>query len=58
MFTSRDLTDQVTHAADAVDGTHDVPAIVAEIIERWGTVDIETLDHEEFWAVMGKHATN
>lgn len=58
MYTSRDLTDQVTRATDAADGTYDVPAIVAEIIEQHGAVDIETLDTGEFWAVVGKHATD
>jgi hypothetical protein len=54
-ITSRDVTDQVTIATDASDGEYDVSAIVAEIIEKHGAVDIETLDGDEFWAIVGKH---
>lgn len=57
-FTSRDLTDQVTHATNASDGTYDVPAIVADIIDQHGAVDIDTLDHDEFWTIVGNHATD
>lgn len=56
-FTSRDLRDQVTRATDASDGEYDVDAIVEEVVEKYGAVDIETLDSGEFWAVVGKHAT-
>jgi hypothetical protein len=57
-FTSRDLTDQVTRATDAADGEYDVPAIVEQIIETHGAVDIDTLDGDEFWAIVGSHATS
>lgn len=57
-FTSRDLTDQVTRATAASDGTYDVPAIVEDIIERHGAVDIDTLDSDEFWTIVGNHATD
>lgn len=57
-FTSRDLTDQVTRATDASDGTYNVDAIVSEIVERYGAVDIDSLDSDEFWSVVGKHATD
>lgn len=56
-FTSRDPTDQVTRATDASDGTYDVPAIVEAIIDRHGAVDIDTLDSDEFWSIVGAHAT-
>ena len=56
-FTSRDLRDQIVTATDASDGEYDVDAIVEEIVEKHGAVDIETLDSDEFWAIVGKHAT-
>lgn len=57
-FTSRDLRDQVTTATEASDGTYDVDAIVEEIVERHGAVDVDTLEHDEFWAIVAKHAVD
>ncbi|GAX57353.1 hypothetical protein [Streptomyces olivochromogenes] len=56
-FTSRDLRDQIVTATDASDGEYDVDAIVEEIVAAHGAVDIDTLDTDEFWAIVGKHAT-
>lgn len=56
-ITSRDVTDQVKIATDASDGEYDVSAITAEIIERYGAVDVDTIDSDEFWAIVGRHAT-
>ncbi|WP_060888081.1 hypothetical protein [Streptomyces caniscabiei] len=57
-FTSRDLRDQIVTATDASDGEYDVDAITEEIIEQHGAVDIDTLDTDEFWAIVGKHGTD
>ncbi|MEV4672754.1 hypothetical protein AB0K34_13950 [Actinomadura sp. NPDC049382] len=58
-FTSRDLRDQVARATDASDGEYDVPAIVAEIIERQGgAVPVDDIETGEFWEIVGKHATD
>ncbi|MFF7837535.1 hypothetical protein ACFZC6_01675 [Streptomyces ossamyceticus] len=56
-FTSSNLRDQIVTATDASDGECDVDAITEEIIEQHGAVDIETLDTDEFWAIVAKHAT-
>lgn len=56
-FTSRDLRDQIVTATDASDGEYDVDAIVEDIIEQHGAVDIDTLDTDDFWAIVGKHTT-
>jgi hypothetical protein len=56
-FTSRDLRDQIVTATDASDGEYDVDAILADILEQYGAVDIDSLDSGEFWAIVGKHAT-
>ncbi|PWG13877.1 hypothetical protein DF268_08370 [Streptomyces sp. V2] len=55
-FTSRDLRDQIITATDASDGEYNIDAILDEIIEEHGAVDIDTLDTGEFWAIVGKHA--
>ncbi|MCT2591162.1 hypothetical protein LHJ74_14805 [Streptomyces sp. N2-109] len=57
-ITRSDVRHQVATATDASEGTYDVDAIVAEIIDQHGAVDIDTLDHDEFWATVGKHATD
>jgi hypothetical protein len=56
-FTDRDLRNQINTATNASDGTYDVDAILADIIERHGVVDIDTLDSDEFWSIVGAHAT-
>lgn len=56
-FTSRDLRDQIVTATDASDGEYDVDAIVEDIVEKYGAVDIDTIDTDEFWQIVGKHAT-
>jgi hypothetical protein len=55
-FTASDLRRQVETATDASDGEYDVDAIIEAITERHGAVDIDTLDADEFWAVVGQHA--
>jgi hypothetical protein len=57
-FTSTDLTAQVQTATDASDGTYDVAAIVAEIIELHGAVDVDSIDTDEFWTIVAKHSTD
>lgn len=56
-FTSNDLRTQIVHATNASDGTYNVDAILEEILDKHGAVDIETLDTDEFWTIVGKHAT-
>jgi hypothetical protein len=55
-FTSRDLHDQITTATDASDGDYAIDAIVNEIVEKHGAVDIDTLDTDEFWLIVADHA--
>lgn len=57
-ITAADLTTQVERATDASDGTYDVPAIVADILDTHGAIDIDTLDHAEFWGIVAAHATD
>lgn len=55
-FTSSNLRDQIVTATDASDGEYDIDAITAAIIEKHGAVDIDTIDTDEFWAIVGQHA--
>lgn len=43
----RSLTDQ----AQGVD----VGAVADEIRDRYGLVDIDSIDHDEYWAIVRKH---
>jgi len=55
----RDIRDHVTAATDASDGTYDIDAIVTEIGETYGyDIDPATIDAAEYWAIVGKHATD
>lgn len=46
----------VKQATDASDGTYDNEAIVAEIVDKYGMVDIDTIEHDDFWDIVIKHA--
>jgi hypothetical protein len=56
MITATDITYQVRQATDASEGTYDVDAIVAEIVQTYGRVDVDTIDHDEFWTIVLRHA--
>lgn len=56
-FTASDLRDQIVRATDASDGEYDIDAITEEILKAHGAVDIDSIDTDEFWATVGKHAT-
>ena len=56
MITYRDMRDQVQTATDASEGDCDVDAIVETLQSIYGTVDIDTIDAEEFWIVVMNHS--
>lgn len=58
MITIPDMLRQVVEAASGCDGEYDVDAITEEIHERYGLVDIDDIDADEFWEIVGKHATD
>lgn len=45
-------------AIDAIDGDYDVDAITNLLIQRHGLVDVDSIDHDEFWALVADHATD
>jgi hypothetical protein len=55
-FTARDLRDQIIRATDASDGDYDVDAITEDITAKYGAVDIDTIDTDDFWAIVAEHA--
>jgi hypothetical protein len=57
--TDADIGFQVTQAIQA-SGPElakgiDVDGIVGEIIQAHGLVDVETIPHDEFWAIVQRH---
>lgn len=57
--TDRDITAQVTAAIEA-NGAElaagiRTDAVVAEIIDTYGLVDVETIEHDAFWAIVERH---
>lgn len=57
-ITDRDIRDQVQQATEASEGSYDADAIVREIVQRYGLVSIDTIDHDEFWAIVGQYPTD
>jgi hypothetical protein len=35
----------------------DTEAVTAAVIERFGLVDIDTIDHDEYWRIVREHDT-
>lgn len=56
MFTSSDMRNQIQTATDASEGTYDVDAILADLQDAHGTVDVDTIDTDAFWAVVAARA--
>lgn len=56
VFTDRDMRNQLaaTLAEGESDGI-DAEAVLAELQATYGTVNLDTIDDEEFWAVVAKH---
>lgn len=55
MITYQDMLDQVRQATDASEGEYDNETITALLIERHGLVNIDDVDHDEFWRVVMDH---
>lgn len=56
IITRTDMTRQVQEVVDSCEGEYDVAAIVDEIHAAHGLIDINGLGHDEFWAVVLRHA--
>lgn len=54
-ITDRDMREQVTTALGFEDGDFDVPAIVDALQLAYGTVDIDDIPSDDFWAIVQKH---
>lgn len=57
--TDQDMRDQVTAtlkgSGESVEG-YDVHAIVSELQQIFGTMDIENMPHDIFWGTVEKHS--
>lgn len=56
MITDKDIERVVAESLTAYTGEFDVRGIVDEVIARYGRVDIETIDHDDYWTLVAKHA--
>lgn len=56
MITDREICQQVWLTLDGVDGSegYDVGAIVRELIDRFGLVDISGIDHDVYWDIVAR----
>lgn len=55
-ITDRDIRTQVEQALTDYAGVHDVDGIVETIRDRYGLVDIDTIDDGEFWGIVQAYA--
>lgn len=55
VITDRDMRDQVTAALGSDVRDFDVPALVDDLIDRWGVCDIDDIPAEPFWRVVAEH---
>lgn len=55
-ITDTDIHRQVTETTNASDGHYDVDGIVRTIIDHHGRVDINEIDHDDYWAIVLDHA--
>ncbi len=59
MITYTDIHAKVDTAVGSGFGgdTIDIPGIVDEVVATYGLVDIDTIDHDAFWAIVARHDT-
>lgn len=51
-----DIREVVEHSLTDFADEHDVDGIVREIIDTYGLVDLETIPHDAYWAIVQRHA--
>ena len=56
-ITDRDMAEQLDQTLDAGYGGEDFdrPAIIRELMETYGRVDLDSIPHDDFWTVVQKH---
>lgn len=55
MITDRDITVKVSASLASYEGDFNIPAIVDEIQTTYGLVDIDTIEHDAYWAIVARH---
>lgn len=54
-MTSNNMRDQIRTAVNASDGDYDLDAILADLQDAHGTVNIDSIDAAAFWTVVLAH---
>lgn len=58
MITSTDIRQQVNTVIDAqaeLGDTIDRAGIVRDVIDTYGLIDLDTIDHDDFWVIVARH---
>lgn len=57
MITRTDITRQVEASIDGSPDveTIDVDGIVDELVDQFGLIDVETIEHDAYWALVRRH---
>jgi hypothetical protein len=50
-----DIENQVRASLPGIDDQYDIPKITAEIIDRFGLVDIDTVEASAYWDIVARH---
>ena len=54
-ITDSDITTAVAATLGEHADAHDVDAIVRDIINRYGRINVDTIDHDEYWTLVEAH---
>lgn len=57
-ITDHDMRDQVAESLGSEGGEYDIPAIVDEIQEHYGTTHIDNVPHDAYWTIVLRHCTD
>lgn len=55
MITSANVAAQVRRSLPGIEIEYDIPAIVREIVLRFGPVDIDTIESSVYWIIVARH---
>lgn len=55
-MTDEDLRNQVIETLSGEESDFNVSGIVAEFIDRYGVVSVDTIDGEQYWSVVNENA--
>lgn len=53
-----DLDTQVRTTLTSFEADYAIDAIVEDIVDAYGVVDIDTIDSNDYWAIVERHDTS